>query len=754
MKPVKLLIIALFSLFTSGGYAQELIYIGGQVTSIETGFPVAQQEVAVGMATGHILVADYTDENGFYSLEIPASMVDSTTILYVWVSDCNQQLHFQTFTAIPGITIVFNFEICTLNTNCLASFIFRYDTLNPQLIYFENLSFPVNNTTDWVWDFGDGTVEHSFSPVHEYTESGIYNVCLVMTDSANNCSNTFCIEIVVNYNPGDCQAMFSWFAEALTVTFNDLSTGSPDSYFWDFGDGTVSNEINPVHTWQFSGTYQVCLSIFNSLTLCESTYCDFINVGNTLPDCVADYTYQQLEGNTYSFTNLSTGLIDDVIWDFGDGTPFSHETNPVHTWQQAGIYQVCLAVISNYTGCQDVLCIDITVGDTISACQAAFSVRLDSIPGNINHYWFIDESSGQNITNWFWDFGDGTISFMQHPEHTFAESGTYTIYLAISGTGNAGFCADTIYQTITTPSYSNLGGQIFAGNFPINNPDFNNDAAMVRLFRKTGNKHTEVASGLFLEYGYYFFLDVPEGNYVVHAELMPGSPSFMSYIPAYSGETTTWQTAQQISLQGLDIFEAHVYMPRMTMPGSGPGTVTGNIVSIDNSPFDPEGKLIFLYSNDSIVAYSHTDQMGNFEFNAFPFNNYTLKAEIAGHYSSLAQIILSESQVMASDIQIEISSAGVFGFEELPVTNISDLRLYPNPVENAINICIRAAVSEICIFKIISSAGAVVSEATTTLQAGDNKITLDAGNLKSGLYLITCYSENDQESRTMRFIKK
>jgi len=754
MKKIKSVIIVLLSILTFHGNAQEILYVGGQVTATETGFPVAQKEVSVGLEIGQILVTDYTDENGYYSLEIPPAMFDTTTTLLVWVSDCMQQLQFQTFIANPGITIVFNFEICTLNTNCQASFIFYNDSLSPQLVYFENLSFPLNNTTEWVWDFGDGTVENSYSPVHEYAESGIYNVCLVMTDSINNCCSVFCLEVLVNSNPMDCQAMFAWFPEDLTVMFNDLSSGSPDIYSWDFGDGTVSNEQNPVHTWQQAGTYSVCLSIFNSLTLCESTYCDFINVGNTLPDCIADYAYQQLEGNTYSFTNLSTGLIDDVIWDFGDGSPFSHETNPVHTWEQAGIYHVCLAVISNYTGCQDVRCLNITVGDTISACQAAFSVRFDSIPGNINHYWFIDESSGQNISSWYWDFGDGTISFLQHTEHTFAQGGTYNVCLSVSGMGNAGFCADTICHTITTASYSNLGGQIFAGNFPINNPDFSNDTAMVRLFRKSGSRYTEVASGLFYEYGYYFFLDVPEGNYVVHAGLTPGSPSFTSYIPAYTGGTTSWQAAQQITLQGLDLFESHVTMPGMTQIESGPGIITGNIVSIDNSPFDPEEKMVFLFYNDSIVAYDNTDALGNFEFNALPLNTYTLKAEIAGHYSSQVQINLIENQTQALNIQIEISSAGVFGLEDLPVTNVSDLRLYPNPVENELNILIKAAVSESCILKIISSTGAVVSELTVTLQAGDNKINLDAGNLKSGLYLLTCLSENDSKPGTIRFIKK
>jgi hypothetical protein len=45
---------------------------------------------------------------------------------------------------------------------------------------------------------------------------------------------------------------------------------------------------------------------------------------------------------------------------------------------------------------------------------------------------FEDESVGQ-VTNWRWDFGDGTSSTEQHPIHTYAKAGQYVVALYIEG---------------------------------------------------------------------------------------------------------------------------------------------------------------------------------------------------------------------------------------------------------------------------------------------------------------------------------
>lgn len=755
MRSRVLLIISLLLMVSSTIRAQIPVEVSGYVTSLETGFAVTDKEVSILPSSGQTSLTAFTNNNGYYSILLDMLSIDSSATITVLLTDCLQENVTQTFPVYNATQIQADFQICTSFQGCQAAFTFQNQPANSLYITFSNLSFPVSYSTRWLWDFGDGETSADFEPVHLYAQPGIYNVCLTMLDSMAGCASIFCLDVWAGGNQGDCQAMFAWLPQELTVSFSDLSTGNPNSWFWDFGDGTSSVEQNPVHSWSTPGTFQVCLTIFNDSTQCQDTHCDYITIGDTLPTCHADFSYEQTEGLTYTFTNLSTGPFTEVIWDFGDGSPFSHDFHAVHTWQQPGTYPVCITIYSNYTGCSDVFCIDINVGDTLPACQAAYMALADSIPGNINHYWFIDESTGANINSWFWDFGDGAFSFVQHPEHTFAESGTYNVCLTITGQGNSGYCSHTICQTISTPAYSNLGGQIFAGNFPINNPDFMNDTAKVTLYRKTGDRLTEVTSGLFSEYGYYFFLDVMEGNYVTHAELVEGSPSYLSYIPAYSGSTYSWQSAQPVTLQGSDVFDTHIFMQDMTsMPESGPGIISGNLVCLDNSPFDMAGNIVFLFHDDLIVNYVHTDDEGNFGFTGLPIDAYSIKAEIAGKFSNTILINLTDFQSQATGLQLEVSSSEVYGFEDLPVKRKAEISLFPNPVNDKINIRINAEITGDCTFMIISANGAVVEKFTVNLGTGVNMITTNAGNLASGLYLINCSDENNRWFRSARFIKK
>ncbi len=50
----------------------------------------------------------------------------------------------------------------------------------------------------------------------------------------------------------------------LNVSFTDTSMGTPNAWYWDFGDGDISNEQDPVHTYLSAGNYTVCLTVSNA----------------------------------------------------------------------------------------------------------------------------------------------------------------------------------------------------------------------------------------------------------------------------------------------------------------------------------------------------------------------------------------------------------------------------------------------------------------------------------------------------------
>ncbi len=91
----------------------------------------------------------------------------------------------------------------------------------------------------------------------------------------------------------------------------------------------------------------------------------------------------------------------------------------------------------------------VTVGTPVAAPTAAFSANVTSgiAPLNVG---FTDESIGSGLT-WSWTFGDGGTSNLQHPAHTYAAAGTYTVNLTVTNAGGSDDELKTGYITVTAP---------------------------------------------------------------------------------------------------------------------------------------------------------------------------------------------------------------------------------------------------------------------------------------------------------------
>lgn len=135
----------------------------------------------------------------------------------------------------------------------------------------------VGNLTGTLWDFGDGNISfNNETPQHAYAAEGTYTVCLTGT---NNCGSDSTCQTVAVSCP-DAESVFSYSAAGLSVGFTDASLNTPTSWLWDYGDGNISTQQNPNHTYAASGTYTVCLTVTNDCgtdSSCQS-------VTTTLPD--------------------------------------------------------------------------------------------------------------------------------------------------------------------------------------------------------------------------------------------------------------------------------------------------------------------------------------------------------------------------------------------------------------------------------------------------------------------------------------
>jgi len=145
--------------------------------------------------------------------------------------------------------------------------------------------------------------------------------------------------------------------EPVTVSISDEST--PDTeinyYSWDFGDGTVSNDKNPTHTYM-AGTFNLKVNM-KTVYGCESTQ-DVTPFAIVFPQPVADFnwtpTVATITNPIVNFFNLTQPNVgSNYVWDFGDAQT-STDVNPVHTFNAINSYTVTLYA-TNSNGCNDTI---------------------------------------------------------------------------------------------------------------------------------------------------------------------------------------------------------------------------------------------------------------------------------------------------------------------------------------------------------------------------------------------------------------
>lgn len=241
--------------------------------------------------------------------------------------------------------------------------------------------------------------------------------------------------------------IFSFFDQS-------FSSSGVTSWSWDFGDGNVSTTQNSTHTYNAFGNYVVCLTISDA-TGCADTQCQTITYGSS--GCYAQFSSFDMGGGQFLLnadTSLSTAS-DYYWWDFGDGSPFTDGPTVTHTFSANGVYYVCLTVLDSVMGCNNTYCDTVVVGNQGGGnqCQANFSY----LPSQNSQVQFLNLSVGSNPTSalsYSWNFGDGTYSTQQNPNHTFPADSTYWVCLEVyDATG----CADTICQSIIVQDTTNGG---------------------------------------------------------------------------------------------------------------------------------------------------------------------------------------------------------------------------------------------------------------------------------------------------------
>jgi gliding motility-associated-like protein len=325
---------------------------------------------------------------------------------------------------------------------------------SPLDVSFTNNSSNAPQTT-FLWTFGNGTTTAVRTPniqtfYNNSLQDTFYNIRLAATNLG--CPAVYDSARLTLFTLP--KARFGVDADTgcspMTVRFTNISTGSPRSYRWDFGNGsTASTEIAPSQIFLTDSTfrsYPIRLMVSNTCGKDSVERKIVVRPSATRPF----FSLSRTDGCaplTVSLTNFAAAN-STVTYDFGNGDRYTNP-NPTYTYERAGTYTITqyASGICGFDSTKRTVTVLPTPSVKFSFVQA------NSCKERKISFKNLTTPSNVNLT---WDFGDSTQSGTFNPVHDYRKAGFYRIILSATSQQSSCRAADTSNIEVIAPLVFNV----------------------------------------------------------------------------------------------------------------------------------------------------------------------------------------------------------------------------------------------------------------------------------------------------------
>ncbi|MEM8526562.1 MAG: PKD domain-containing protein [Bacteroidota bacterium] len=291
---------------------------------------------------------------------------------------------------------------------------------------------------EYFWDFGNGETSTLPQPRAVMYEQGLEDTIYLPSLTITNICGTNTLIDTVRVLPNPTAffgTLLDEYCEGEAVKIQNSSFGTPETYFWTYGNGRTSMDslpISPVYSVDEEIIeFPISLTVTNgcgedslmqTIRIRPSDVRAFFNIDST-DLCVGDSLYLE-----------SFSTADAIVnWQFGDGNN-TNLRNPIYAYDAPGVYTLSHVAF----GCGfDSIGLQVEVRQRP---EASFTFDEGLCLGDT--IFFTNTSNAPSST---WNFGDGTELNLESPAYSYNNTGNYSVRL----TASDGNCADIFEEIIS-----------------------------------------------------------------------------------------------------------------------------------------------------------------------------------------------------------------------------------------------------------------------------------------------------------------